>query len=84
VAANGSDVAALLCRLEDSPYFSQADLSYAKDAEVKTTGSMPKNQAQKVVPEMTANQKNNGNIQNNIQVSEFEISCYLSNYIQQQ
>ena len=35
VAANGSDVAALLCKLEDSPYFNHVDLSYLKDAQVK-------------------------------------------------
>ena len=35
VAANASDVAVFLCKLEDSPYFNHADLSYSKDAEVK-------------------------------------------------
>ena len=55
VAANGSDVAVLLCKIEDSPYFSHANLVYLKDSEVK-------------------------NAKKNINVSEFEIGCYLSNY----
>ena len=84
VAANGSDVAVLLCRLEDSPYFSHVNLSYSRDAQVKTIRNVPVNVEQDVVSAIPATQKNSGKTAENIQVNEFEINCYLSNYIQQE
>ena len=53
VAANSSDVAVLLCQLEDS--------EYSRDAEI--------------------NKKQNNINGINFKVSEFEIVCYLSNYL---
>jgi hypothetical protein len=79
VAANGSDVAVLLCELEDSPYFNQVNLLYSKNSEVKkVTKSM-----NSVQPDTYNGLANNSNrtSNENINVSEFEISCYLSNYL---
>ena len=59
IALNAGDVAELICRLENSPYFCQAVPSFSRNIKIKTgTGSDAANH----------------------QVSEFEISCYLSNY----
>lgn len=80
VAANGSDVAVLLCKLEDSPYFSRVDLSYSRDAEVKTVTNSLKNSQQDVMPELPVNKRESSKADENIKVSEFEINCYLSNY----
>ena len=59
VASDGSDVAELICKLEDSPYFCQ------------------------VIPLFSRNRKmraGSGLAGEDLQVSEFEISCYLANY----
>lgn len=80
VAANGSDVAALLCKLEDSVYFNRVNLLYSKDASVNKIKSGSKNLQQDDSSELNKNQNKNNN--ENIKVSEFEISCYLSNYVQ--
>ena len=67
VAADAGNVAALICKLEDSPYFCQVVLSFSRSAEVKTESAPP----------------TSGNIPDagaNIPVSEFEIHCYLANY----
>jgi hypothetical protein len=79
VAAGGSDVAALLCSLEDSLYFSRVDLSFSKEAEVNKakTGTATKQDDVRIESpaESVADEK--------IHVSQFEINCYLSNYTQQ-
>ncbi len=59
IAINASDVAELICRLEDSPYFCQAVPSFSRNIKIKTAAASD-------VPSQ--------------QVSEFEISCYISNY----
>jgi len=59
IALNASDVAELICRLEDSPYFCQVVPSFSRNIKTKTGSG----------PDAMSNQ-----------VSEFEISCYLSNY----
>ena len=59
IALNAGDVAELICRLEDSPYFCQAVPSFSRNTTIKA-GICPDTE--------------------NRQVSEFEISCYLSNY----
>ena len=79
VAANGSDVAVLICKLEDSPYFNHVDLSYLRDAEVKAIKSRAMNSEQDRLENGLVNQDSNNN-KDNIKVSEFEIICYLSNY----
>ncbi len=63
VASDASDVAALICRLEDSPYFCQVIPSFSRNKEMKTDAK-------------AAGEK--------FQVSEFEISCELANYQQEE
>ena len=67
VAADASNVAALICKLEDSPYFCQVVLSFSRSAEVKAESTPPTSGG---TPDTGAN----------IPVSEFEIHCYLANY----
>lgn len=56
VAAGAGDIAELICKLEESPYFCQVYPSFSRNRKMKVeTGGK-------------------------IQVSEFEISCYLANY----
>ncbi len=74
VAANGSDVAVLLCKLEDSQYFNHVNLLYSKESEVKNTKTQKNS-----FDELMNNQNAKSN--ENINVSEFEINCYLSNYL---
>ncbi|KPK40621.1 MAG: hypothetical protein AMJ65_10455 [Phycisphaerae bacterium SG8_4] len=68
VAADASDVAALICKLEDSPYFCQVVLSFSRSAEVNVESILSKSGSR---PDAGAN----------ITVSEFEIHCYLANYL---
>jgi Tfp pilus assembly protein PilN len=63
VASDASDVAALICKLEDSPYFCQVVPSFSRNKEIKTDAKAAGG---------------------NFQVSEFEISCNLANYQQEE
>ena len=56
VAADAGNVAALICKLEDSPYFCQVYPSFSRNKKIKVRAG------------------------EDLQVSEFEISCYLANY----
>jgi len=62
VASDSRDVAELICKLEDSPYFCQVIPSFSKNKKIKAQGSASGKE---------------------LQVSEFEISCYLANYLLQ-
>ena len=78
VAADASDVAALICMLEDSPYFCQVVPSFSRTTMITAAGNSSFHSKIK-------NEKTEGNVQKNeentqIQVSEFEISTYLANY----
>jgi len=76
VAADASDVASLICKLEDSPYFCQVVPSFSRTAEINVTGN----------PSLRSGTKNVNSgreARGKIQVSEFEISCYLANYLEQ-
>ena len=61
IAVNGSDVAELICKLEDSSYFSQVIPSFSRNTTVRTEQRRT---------------------EGSLQVTEFEISCYLANYEQ--
>ncbi len=78
VAADASDVAALVCKLEDSPYFCQVYPSFSRNKTMNTVGSPTDNKVQKrQIPGVVGEDKL---ASKNYQVSEFEISCYLGNY----
>lgn len=79
VAADASNLAALICRLEDSPYFCQVVPSFSRTTVINAAGN-PSFRSK------TKRPNTKGSVQKtaeNIQVSEFEISCYLANYREQ-
>ena len=76
VAADASHVAALICRLEDSPYFCQVVPSFSRTAEINVTSNPSLRSGTKNV---NSGRESGGKIQ----VSEFEISSYLANYREQ-
>jgi cell division protein FtsB len=76
VAADASDVASLICKLEDSPYFCDVVPSFSRTAEINVKSN----------PSLRSGIKNANSGRESggkIQVSEFEISCYLANYLEQ-
>lgn len=75
VAANAGDVAILICKLEDSPYFWQVVPSFTRSAEVQL------NRVGSGAVQKTPDVRNGiADVAASIQVSEFEIHCYLANY----
>ena len=83
IAVDAGDVAALICRLEDSPYFCQVVPSFSRNAEVKAasypmfaSGAGAGEKARDAQRDVRESGKS-------VQVSEFEISCYLANYREQ-
>ena len=81
VAVDASDVAAMICKLEDSPYFCQVVLSYSKNTEITAKDNLSIRSNAKSENSTWNALKYEGN--KKIQVSEFEISSYLANYIEQ-
>ncbi len=73
VASDSSSVGDLICRLEDSPYFCQVYPSFSRNKDVTAAGST----ANKAVSRESVNRATE-----NYQVSEFEIVCYLANYLE--
>jgi hypothetical protein len=59
VASDATDVADLICNLEDSPYFCHVIPSFSRNREINAGTRLARK---------------------DLQVSEFEISCYLANY----
>jgi len=71
VAARPADVAALVCRLDDSAYFRQVYPSFSRNAEITVPARSPR----------TGSKAGGGNpTAEKIATSEFEITCYLANY----
>ena len=79
VAADASNVATLICKLEDSPYFCQVVPSFSRTAEINAASNASSNLRRKS-PNVRGSISETGG---NIRVSEFEISCYLANYREQ-
>ena len=77
VAANASEVANLICNLEDSPYFFQVKPSYTRSANIEANMKPLINSQGEL-----SNVGNNKGYKEKIIVSEFEISCYLANYLE--
>jgi hypothetical protein len=73
VASDSSNVGDLICRLEDSPYFCQVYPSYSRNKNVTAAGA---------VVSRPVSKKGAGRAGENYQVSEFEIVCYLANYLE--
>jgi hypothetical protein len=81
VAADASDVGALIIMLEKSPYFCQVVPSFSRTTVITAAGNPSFHSKIKNENTEDAVQKDEKNIQ--IQVSEFEISTYLANYREQ-
>jgi cell division protein FtsB len=83
VAADASDVATLMCKLEDSPYFCQVVLAFSRgDAEIGIE-RVPSSFAETDVAGGAVKNKDRvreSGVQSKIHVNEFEINCYLANY----
>lgn len=79
VAADASNLASLICRLEDSPYFCQVVPSFSRTTVINMSGNPS-------LHSWSKNPKAKGSVRQakgNIQASEFEIGCYLANYREQ-
>ncbi len=74
IAADASDVAALICRLEDSPYFQRVYPSFSRNTKLKVASNVSSGTSD------VLNQ--DGNTENVVDGTEFEISCYLANYVE--
>jgi Tfp pilus assembly protein PilN len=75
VSSDASGVADLMCRLEDSPYFCQVILLFSRNTSVKNDSPLA---------DGFAKARDVSETKEDYQVSEFEISCYLANYRQEQ
>jgi len=74
VASDSSNVGDLICRLEGSPYFCQVYPSFLRNKNVTAAGA---------VVSRPVSKKGAGRAGENYQVSEFEIVCYLANYLEE-
>lgn len=79
VAADASDVAALISRLEESPYFCQVVLSFSRNAQVGDETAVSLRDVD-VLRQTVEAEDRAGVTGGKLQVSEFQINCYLGNY----
>jgi len=84
VASDGRDVAELICRLEDSPYFCQVIPSFSRNKKINPVrNSTLGNRIQK--GKISNGVKTESSVSGrDLQVSEFKISCELANYLQEE
>jgi len=68
IAAGSDDVGALVCRLEESSYFRQAQFSFSRNNTIQ------------VAPTKATDGAGPDGAKQALQVSEFEITCYLANF----
>ncbi|MHC4172384.1 MAG: PilN domain-containing protein [Planctomycetota bacterium] len=81
LAANGSDVTALICQLEDSPYFCQVVPSFfSRPAEIRAKSDLSLRSRTGLVGKTPNAEWGVPEDGGEIEISEFEISCYLANY----
>ena len=83
VAADASDVAVLTCKLEDSPYFCQVVPSFSRNAKISIKSDSSLRMETDVVGGALETKGRVREAGESIQVSEFEINCYLANYREQ-
>lgn len=82
VAADAGDVATLILKMENSPYFCQVALSFSKNADIKIKNDNSFGLETERTSESTGTRQTREPVEN-IKVSKFEISCYLANYRRQ-
>ncbi len=83
VAADAGDVGALMCKLEDSPYFWQVVLAYSRDTGIASRGTGPVATTAEARDKGAETKDNVRQADTPVRASEFEIHCYLANYRQQ-
>lgn len=83
VAADAGDVGALMCKLEDSPYFWQVILAYSRDMGITSRGAGPAVTTTEAKDKAAEAKDGVRQADAAIRASEFEIHCYLANYRQQ-
>ena len=86
VAADARDVATLMCKLEDSPYFRQVVLSFSRgdtEIEIESKSSFPTETDGLNGAMKSENLIRESGIRSKIPVNEFEINCFLANYLEQ-
>ena len=72
----------MICNLEESPYFFQVKPSYTRSAHIETNIKTLLNSQEELRKGLLTNVGNNTGYKEKIIVSEFEISCYLANYLE--
>ncbi len=72
VAVNACDAAALVCKLEESPYFFQVAPSFSRNREINPASSRALRSSDLERPGQES--------RTSVKASEFEINCYLANY----
>jgi Tfp pilus assembly protein PilN len=85
VASDTNDVAALMCKLEDSPYFCQVVLSYSRGEEKLGIGNVSSQRVGTGISKKIKEDRDlirGAGVQGKIHLNEFEINCYLANYCQ--
>jgi Tfp pilus assembly protein PilN len=83
IASDPSDVAELICRLENSPYFCLVYPSFSRNKTIDAFGGSGTNREMQRAGTPSQAQAA-GLAPKKYQVSEFEISCYLANYRQEE
>lgn len=79
VAADSGDVAALVSRLEESAYFRQVVLSFSRNTQVGNETAVSFRDVDVLRPTVEMDGRA-GTTSGKLQVSEFQINCYLGNY----
>jgi Tfp pilus assembly protein PilN len=79
VAADATDVAALVSRLEESSYFRQVVLSFSRNTQVGKETAVSLRDVD-VLRQTAGTKSRDGTVGGRLRVSEFEINCYLGNY----
>jgi len=79
VAADASDMATLVSRLEESPYFRQVVLSFSRNAQVGNENAAFLRNVD-VLRQAGDTEGRTGAAGEKLHVSEFQINCYLGNY----
>ncbi len=83
VAADSSEVAELICKMEDSPYFCLVYPSFSRSKKINPVGrKSPGGTAAASVRTFGGVKAGSRFEREDYRASEFEISCYLANYVQ--
>ena len=79
MAADATDVAALVSRLEESPYFRYVVPSFSRNMQIERQSTTSLRDPDILRPTLeTASRA--GAMGGTLRVSEFQINCYLGNY----